>query len=255
MNQLKSIGYCILVWIIFIGQPFAQVPTTKTPVHVWSYYESLPFKTDSTGAGLSQDLVELLNQQSNSPYDFQLEIIPRIRLDYYLQQKHPGMVIFVNWKWMGDSTKQKYLWSHALMKDRNEVVSSTDNPIQYQGPSSLKGLSFAAIRGRRYLGLDTLMEADEIHRRFVNNEGSVLLLLTSGRVQVTSMAKTLLMSHIQKHNLQNKIFISDKPLFTYTRHIMVSKNLPEVYEAVQKFTLNIKKMPKWQAILKKYGLD
>ena len=255
MIWLKNIGNCILLWTVLITQPYAQVLTEKIQVHVWSYYESLPFKTDSSGAGLSQDLVDLLNQQFSNSYDFQLETIPRIRLDYYLQQELPGIVIFVNWTWMGDNNKQKYLWSHELMKGRNEVVSSMKNPIQYQGPSSLKGLSFAAIRGRRYLGLDELMDADVIHRRFVNNEGSVLLLIASGRVQVTSMAKTLLMSHIQKHNLQGKLFVSNKPLFTYTRHIMVSKKLPEVYKAVQEFTLNIKHMPKWQAILKKYGLD
>ncbi|MEH6348165.1 MAG: transporter substrate-binding domain-containing protein [Bermanella sp.] len=252
MSFVKGLVAVICMWASHINPAMCQQSIPMNAIQVWSYYESLPFKINEAGEGLSQDFVDLINQQNK--FQFKLEIIPRVRLDYYLSQKYKGMVLFVNWQWMGKEAKQSYLWSTPLLHDRNEVISSVKSPVEYSGPNSLVGKSFAAIRGRKYTGLDKLLEQDKIHRQFVNNEGSALLLINSGRVQTTSMARILLIPHIQKHKLQGKIFVSDTPLFAFTRHIMTSKSLPKVHDFIQGVVIGLDQNPQWQAILKKHDL-
>lgn len=254
MCLVKDLMAALLIWAALFNCTHAQPTGDNDIIQVWSYYESRPFKTDDSQSGLSKDFVAFLNEQANGQYLFKLDIIPRVRLNYYLKKQQPGVVLFVNWSWMGENAKQKYLWSHPILHDRNEIVSYHKDPIQFNGADSLKGLTFAAIRGRRYLGLDELMEQDIIHRRFVYNESSVLMLIASGRVKVTSMARTHLLPHIKKHQLQGKLFLSDKPLFKFTRHIMTTKELPRVHKFIQEVTQDIKGEVKWQAILEKYNL-
>ena len=255
MRLAKGLLAVSLFWLALATPSLAQLSDQHNIIQVWSYYESLPFKTDNAQSGLSKDFVGFLNSQAKGQYRFKLNIIPRKRLDYYLQEQHQGIVIFVNWSWMGKGAKDKYFWSHPILHDRNEIVSSSKNPVQYDGPNSLKGLSFAAIHGRHYLGLNELMAQGLIKRHDVYNENAVLMLIESGRAQVTSMAKTLLMPHIKKLHLQGKLFISDKALFEFTRHIMTPKSFPIVHEFVQDVTHNINNKPEWQAILEKYGLN
>ena len=252
MPFVKGFVAVICMWALQINPASCQQSNPLETIQVWSYYESLPFQTSETGEGLSQDFVDLLNRQNE--FQFKLEIIPRVRLDYYLSQKYKGLVLFVNWQWMGKEAKQGYLWSAPLLHDRNEVVSSVKNPVQYSGPNSLVGKSFAAIRGRKYTGLEKLLEQDKIHRQFVNNEGSALLLINSGRVQTTSMARILFLPHIQKLKLQGKVFVSDTPLFAFTRHIMTSRSLPKVHDFIQGMVKGLDQNPQWQAILEKYDL-
>ena len=253
MPFVKGLVAMAFIWAIHITPVLSQQARPTDEVQVWSYYESLPFKTNEAGEGLSQDFVDLLNQYN--VFDFKLEVIPRVRLNYYLSQDYSGVVPFVNWQWMGKHSKEKYLWSAPLLHDRNEIISSIESPVQYSGPQSLEGKSFAAIRGRKYAGLEALMAQNKIHRKFVYNEGSVLMLIHSGRVKTSSMARTLLMPHIKKHQLQGKIFISKTPLFSFTRHIMTSKSLPDVHAFIEGVVEGLEKNIKWQAILKKYGLE
>ena len=253
MPFLKALIVAPFLWAMYMHSAHCQQANDREVVQVWSYYESLPFKTNEAGEGLSQDFVDLLNQFN--VFHFKLEVIPRVRLNYYLSQNHAGIVPFVNWQWMGKQSKQNYLWSTPLLHDRNEILSSIKSPIQYSGPLSLEGKSFAAIRGRKYAGLDTLMTQNKIQRQLVYNEGSVLMLLHSGRVQTSSMARTLLMPHIKKHQLQGKIFISDTPLFSFTRHIMTSKSLPKVHGFIEGVVEGLDQNTQWKAILKKYGLQ
>ncbi len=253
MPFVKGFLAAAFMWAIYIHSAFGQQSHPGYVVQVWSYYESLPFKTNESGEGLSQDFVDLLNQ--HNVYNFKLEALPRVRLNYYLSQKHAGIVLFVNWTWMGENSKQDYFWSDPLLHDRNEIISSVNDPVQYLGPNSLVGKSFAAIRGRKYAGLDTLLNQNKIHRQQVYNESSVLMLISSGRVQTSSMARTLLMPQIKKHKLKGQIFFSDKPLFSFTRHIMTSRSLPKVHEFIQGVIKGLDQKPEWQAILKKYGLQ
>ncbi len=251
MALIRNIALALCLW----GPLLSPAHAAPKPVSVWSYYEVAPYKTHEDNSGLAMDLVNLLNLQAQGQFHFSLSIIPRSRLNYYLKNQHQGIVLFVNPVWMGKNSEHDYLWSNLLLEDQNEIISSVHNPIEYTGPDSLKDHSFASIRGRFYLGLEKLLDSGEITRKVANNGGSALLLVSSGRIDATSMARSLLMTRIIKHQLQGKLYLSKIPLLRFTRYIMTSKELPKVHKFLQSVTHDMSKNKPWQIILNKYGLS
>ena len=118
-------------------------------IEAWTYYDVPPFVTGK-GQGLVYDFVELLNLEAKGSYKFKVTVYPRKRLDAQLEAGKQGVVLFVNWEWMGDDARNKYLWGPAIITDRNEVVSRANKRIEFDGTAeSLKGLVFGGLLGRR----------------------------------------------------------------------------------------------------------
>ena len=82
MPFIKGLVALAFMWTILAHPAHGQPSIPENTIQVWSYYESLPFKTNEAGEGLSQDFVHLLNQYN--VYNFKLEALPRVRLDYSL---------------------------------------------------------------------------------------------------------------------------------------------------------------------------
>ncbi len=233
---------------------FASLSHASPTVTVWSYYEAPPFKTNENNAGLAQDFVDLLNQMAQQTFLFQLHTIPRSRLNHYLDNGKNGVVLFVNWAWMGKTSKQDYFWSEALMQDRNEIISSVHKPVNYDGPDSLANLNFVGVRGRRYSKFEALITSGETTRTDVNNEEIALTMIVAGRVDFTSQPKSLALALKKKLKLGGKLYFSPKPLFSFKRYIMTSKNLPQVHAFLLALSKDIQNLPQWQALLKKYDM-
>jgi len=219
----------------------------------WNYYFAPPFMTPNN-QGLALDFVNLLNKESDGRFRFQLLSIPRVRLDQYLDNHQQGIVLFVNWAWMGKGAKENFLWTPKILRDRNEIISSIDKKIVFDSPDSLKGLIFGAIRGRKYKNLEELFTTNQIQRFDVNREEQVLALMMKNRIDVTSQPRTLAIPLSQSMGLKDKIFFSPKPLFSFTRHIMITPKLKEVHAHLSKISKNLENNAEWIAILSKYGL-
>ena len=247
----KFVALIVISYFITLYPPGVRADTPI--ITVWNYYLTPPFKTSKT-EGLAFDFVNLMNKESVGRFHFQLRSVPRSRLNYYLEHNQQGVVLFVNWLWMGKYAKEKYLWSPEILKDRNEVISSIDNKISFEGPESLKGLIFGGIRGRRYKGLESFFSSNEIIRFDVNGEEQVLNMIVKNRVDVTSQPRTLANALIKSLGIEDKIFFSPKPLFHYSRHIMTTPVLVDVHAHLSDFAKNLDGHPEWSAILNKYEL-
>lgn len=246
----------ILLFILTITLLFClpQVLFAKTPtIVVWNYYLAPPFVV-SNKEGLAQDFVNLINKKSMGKFNFELRSVPRARLNRYLKKEQQGIVLFVNWVWMGKNAKQKYLWTNQVLKDQNEIISSLEKKIVFQDPLSLKGLIFGAIRGRKYKGLESLFISNEIQRYNVAKEKQIIEMLLRNRVDVTSQPRTLILALAKEMGVRDKLFFSPKPLFSFTRHIMITSKLEEVSHHLNSIVDNISKDEEWNKILYKYDL-
>lgn len=225
----------------------------QTSITVWNYYLSPPFMVSQT-QGLVYDFVDLLNE-SSSELKFNLKSIPRTQLNKYLEQKKQGIVLFVNWAWMGKNAKERYHWTSLILKDQNEIISSVNKKIVYESPSSLKGLVFGGIRGRKYKGLEKYFNTGEIMRYDVDKEKQVLSMILKNRIDVTSQPRTIVLSLASKMNIEKKLYFSPSPLFSFSRHIMVTKELSNVHTYLNSFIKSLPSNKKWQNILMEYNLQ
>lgn len=237
---------CIL--ILF----YVNLSAKQKHITVWNYYLSPPFMI-SHDQGLVYDFVDLLNSEQNK-YVFHLKSIPRAQLNKLLEQKKQGVVLFVNWTWMGKNAKEKYYWTSPILKDQNEVISSVNKKVIYLSPNSLKGLVFGAIRGRKYKGLEKYFKTGEITRYNVDNEKQVLSMILKNRVDVTSQPRTIVMSLSSKMDIEKQLYFSPTALFSFNRHLMVTKELDYIHEFLNNFTVSLSSSEKWQNILNRYNL-
>ncbi len=154
---------------------------------------------------------------------------------------------------MQDKKQDKYLWGPAILEDRNEIVSRADQKIEYDGTAaSLEGLSFGGIVGRRYLGLMEAMERKEIIREDSWGEVQNIKKLLKKRIEVTTMPKSMLDYFMKNMQLQTKLYISTTPISSYTRHLLVTKQLQVEHGFLSKFVESLSNNSEWQDILRKY---
>ena len=227
-------------------------------VDVWSYYTTPPFIT-AEGEGLSHEFIALLNRTSADSYHFNLRLIPRTRIDRHLQEGSAGAVLFVHWSWMGDQDRSRYLWSPAILSDRNEVASRMQGQgptqIHFDGASSLAGLTFGGALGRKYKGLEPAFADGTITRRDTRREEQNLDMLLHGRIDVTSAAATVLRYHVHAKGLEDDIFFSPTPLFSYTRHLLVTPAIKEVMPLLTRFIESLPHNPDWQQTMQRYAVQ
>ncbi len=249
---IKKLSLTLLVYSLLVSVLSANQSTQV--ITVWNYYQSPPFAI-SKNEGLAIDLVNLLNKKLQNKFIFKLTTLPRSRLNQLLEVDKQGIVLFANWIWMGKDSKNKYLWTPALIQDRNEIISSINKKIIFNNPESLKGLKFGAIRGRKYKGFKELFANNEIKKYNLNRERQALEMIVMNRIDVTSQPRTIALSLIKDLGIEDKIFFSPKPLFSFTRYIMISKELKNLHIDLSLIIQNLEKDDEWKIILEKYNLN
>lgn len=255
--RLRRVGKCSVLAFVMTLLAHQQARALET-VPVWTYYFSPPFIT-AYQRGLSYDFIDLLNQFAKGQYRFEIEPLPRTRINRNLEDKLPGIVLFVNWEWMQDSDKTKYLWSDPILSDRNEIISRRHGTppikIEFNGAESLKGMVFGGLTGRQYKGLEKAFERGDIIRRNVRNEEQNLALLLRDRIDVTSSAATVIRYKIKVTGLQNLVYFSAQPHFSYTRHLLITPQLAKLEPLLNEFIISLDQNPSWQSIKSRYAVE
>lgn len=247
----KKLGV-LLTWCfacLFINAAKAA-PTT---IDVWCYYFAPPFKFEAK-AGLANEFVALLNKQFADRYQFKLRFVPRQRLNTWLDEGKQGVVLFVNWVWMEDKARERFLWTPAILRDQNEIISAAKRPIEYHGPDSLKGLRFGGGIGRKYTELEPLFAAGVIKRYDVAIERQVLGMIAEGRLDVTSQPRSLALALSKQLGLSQKLHFSQTPHFTFTRHLLVTQKLPLLHRELSDLSQRMASLPGWLELTEKHHL-
>lgn len=225
----------------------------KEKIVVWNYYLAPPFFI-SQEQGLAYDFVSLLNEKFENEFIFKLQHIPRARLNKYLSSGDQGIVLFVNWLWMGKDSKDKYFWSDKILDDKNIIVSNINKQFMLENLDPSSSLVFGGIRGRKYRALDEYFRNNSLKRYDVNSEKQVLNMIVKNRVDITTQPFTIATSIANNMNIRDELFFSPKALFSFSRYIMISPKLEELKVPLNSFVKQINENSKWQEILKKYKL-
>ena len=247
-NMQKDILFKI---ITLSGLIFFSSSSFSETINVLSYHIHPPFVT-SDGQGLTYDLVEILNQQSENKYQFKVQKLPRKRLDLKIKVPGPWIVLWVNPAWFGDKLEKKYKWINIL-KDKNAIISHMNKKVEYNSYESLEGMKFGGILGHKYLGIDDLVKAGKINRIDGVHERNNIDVLLKQRVDVILLPDTTIRYYFKRLNLSSKLYISKKPHQKYWRKFMISKTREDLINFISKISLDSNK--KWSTSLKKYGIN
>ncbi|WP_243544394.1 transporter substrate-binding domain-containing protein [Pseudodesulfovibrio tunisiensis] len=252
-NILFGLRICLLVFWGATALCATPVMAGKTVV-AWCYYRTEPFVTGK-GQGLAHDFVKMLNERAEGRFLFTLAFLPRKRIDQRLEYHEPGVVLFVNPIWMNDPDEERYLWTSPMLRDRNEIISSASRPVEYAGVPSLFGLKLGGVFGRRYAPLEQAVATGEILREDSASARLNLLKVAERRVDFITMPRSQAMPLVKSLKIGHRLHFSSKPLFLYTRHVLVTRELHDVYAFLEDFMRKIPDDPEWKRIREKYEVE
>ncbi len=225
-------------------------------VSVWVYHNFPPYIVNATEReGISYDLVRLLTEMSDGRFQFNVEVLPRPRLEKRFMSGDPGIVLWVNHVWFGDPDRTRFLWTNPILADKNVIVSPKGASFQYEGPQSLHGMTLIGVRGHSYTEVDGLVKEGLVDRIDLNAEGQLMRFVASGRGQVAIIANSAARYFVRELDLSDAIHFSKKPHSTYQRYIMVQPHLEPLHEFLQEAILRLKRSEEWTEIVQKYGLN
>ncbi|MBA5638273.1 transporter substrate-binding domain-containing protein [Duganella sp. LX20W] len=226
-------------------------------VTAFNSYAVAPYFVDADH-GLAHALVERLNDKLAPRYRLSLRQIPRIRLDLSELNKgsaFTGAVLFINPRFVDDAARTRFLWSRPLFTDCNLVISSREAPVDYQGPASLAGLRFGAVRGYRYSVLDELARAGKLVREDSQDELSGLNKVARRRLDLTVVPYTIYSYAVAEQALASQLYVAPRPLQCFSRHILVSRARPGLLRALDLAIEALATDPEWKAALASLHLD
>lgn len=237
---------------------FSSHLASKEVVTLWSYYDYPPFVISMADKrGLSFDFVEMLNLfNGDDEYQYELEIVPRKRLDSYLDNGYRGAVLWVNPVFFADVERQKYLWTERLLEDEQSFISKSKTPFIFAGAESLMQPDFVlgGIRGHLYGGIQDEIDAGKIIRSDVSYVKQNIGMLFKDRVNSFLIPFTTMKYYEKEMKLSHKIYYSPTPLNSYTRHILVNHDT-NVHRALSRVVNQLEQDDYWVALLEQYGLD
>lgn len=225
-------------------------------IPVWIYHNFPPFVLDVVEKrGLSFDLADRLSEISDGQYQFEVEVIPRQRLNLRLAAGKRGVVFWANNNWFNDPDKDKYLWARTLMHDQSVVISPQTAPFEYDGPASMMGMKFVGVGGHSYAGVDQLIAQNEIERLDLRGEESVALFIASGRGSVAILPQSATQYFIRQMSLGNTVYVAPQIHTSFERYVMVHPDLVDVFEMIDEALQNLQASREWHSILQAYDLE
>lgn len=225
---MKKILFSLLV--VFSISGFAKEEFT-----VYTYHNHAPFITDKK-QGMSYELIDFLNKNSNGDFSFKLKIVPRNRLNYILKPwkekkcnnsiskkcNKNWMVLWVNHKWgFGSDSLTNFTWV-PLFKDSNIIISANKQALDYTNPKDLIGKKIAGMSGHKYLGIDDLVKEGKITRVNGNTEVENLKVVLSKRVDATILPMSAFKYYKSQDTSFDSLYISETTHQNYMRNIMTT---------------------------------
>jgi len=226
------------------------------PIEAWIYYASPPYRIGATGGeGLAAELVTSLNRLLKGKYEVRQVPLSRDQLEHALEQGRRGFVAFAPSVIFGGIKNGPYLWTAPLFADRQELVSRTSNPFEFNGPASLSKLAFYGVQGHVYPMLEEAMTKGRLHANRAGSEKLLIKALMSKRADVitipTSIAKYFMMTDVA---FGDEAYISRQSLGGFSRHLMFQTGMQRERDDFDQTVRDLGKDPDWIAVLKRYGL-
>ncbi len=230
----------------------------KASPQLLSHYDYPPFAT-TPKQGLTLDWLQWVNERLPADWEpLQMQMLPRKRLDLAMSQADwMGVVPWVSPQFFSDAAMQRYVWSAPVMEDGDVVLSRRSQPVHYQNPESLYGLTLGGVAGHVYAEIDALVAAGLLQREDAPNTGSNLQKLLRGRVDVVFLPRSgLPWWRRQIEAFDQLVFIAEQPRNSFQRRMLLAPRLPKPWrEFLLQAALDMPSDPGWQLALSRYGLQ
>lgn len=244
-----------LLLLLLLLSPLSVLAVER--VAVWAYQPSPPFASEHS-RGLSEALVQLLNEHSTNQkrFDFQLTQLPRKRLDARLADNEPGVLLWATPEFFPARLTAGAHWTLPLLCDTQDFVSRSAAPFDYDGPQSLHGRRLGGILGHRYTALEEDIGQGLIHREDVHSDLQNLNKLLSERIDVALMPRSAWLFYSVTEVSQAQLYVSPSPLYVFDRHLLTTASLgPEATQFIQQLVTDLPRSALWQQLLRRYGLQ
>lgn len=221
-----------------------------------SYYTAPPFVT-GRGQGLTYDFARLLNQHLGAQYQFEVQLLPRKRVDRLLQNNNwYGLVPWVNMSWLDSGENQLFAWTPALLLDQDLLISHNQAPIEWQGPASLQNRVFGGVIGHRYDDIEPLIVNGQIRRDDAPNEWSNLQKLQKRRIDATFIAQSSWRYYLRQYpELLGELNISSSVRKKFSMHLAAPKPSQPLINNIFNALRSGSAQKDWQVLARLYGFD
>ncbi len=220
-------------------------------IRIYSYQNMPPFITGSQ-QGLTYELADYLNEKLKGLFKFIVFRLPRNRADRLVEKGAKGLVPWTSPGWHGDPDEKQYKWTPGYTKDSNCIVSSSSNPFEYDGPSSMKGKTMGGLIGYYYMGLDDLSNKGEFKRVDVSNVRENISRLTTNRIDTALVTESTARFLVKEQNLTSKIHFSTKHHQEFFYQMLSIANSDELNSELDKVAKNMMSDQGWLTRLAKY---
>lgn len=193
---------------------------------------------------IAHELADELNAQAN------FVNIPRMRQVGYLENGVTDVILISNPQWV--SHKNKLIFSKPLFKDKDILVTLTDNPLTINSKEDLYGLNIGTIRGYKYPLIDEDIAQLHISRQDVRDLDSNVQKLLLSRIDAYIDSSILVNYKLSNREDAGKFRIEPLIISTHQIYAAISKksSVPplKIITALEK----LKKNGVIKAILHKY---
>lgn len=220
-------------------------------------YAQPPFvsRTADRSSGLAKTFVDLLNEALGAQGRFQLDHLPRRRLESQLEgRSFSGIALFLAPEFLGPAAQNGAVWSAPVMVDENLIVSM--RPLNLSSLRDLHGLRLGGIAGHVYRLLEPSIESGKIRREDAPDHLSNLRKLCLGRIDFVIISRSEL-AGTQPHVACAAPFrpaAFPEPQVV-VRRVLVRMPRGEDEQHVLDAVTNVACGPDWEQALAQFGLS
>jgi polar amino acid transport system substrate-binding protein len=219
----------------------------QTEVTVFTYNDRPPFVVDKAkGDGIEYRLCAWMNTQG-SQYHFTLKVVSAPEAKAMVAGHDlKGVLIGVSPAWFSEEVRNTWLWSPSVLWDRNEVVSLNSKKVEYNGPATMEGHTFAAVKGFFYPGLMEPIKAGKIERLDTVSELLSLELVAAKKADVTIVSEWTLLYAQLRLFMDGDFYQATKPFQEFERKILLPPDAKALHDFLTRILANLKTNQGWQ---------
>jgi polar amino acid transport system substrate-binding protein len=205
--------------------------------------------------GLAKTFVELVNKATSGQPWFDLENVPRRRLEQTLSGRDfSGVALFLAPEFLVASAQQGVVWSDPVMIDENLIVSV--RPLNVSSLKELHGLRLGGIAGHIYRLLGPMVDEGKVLREDAPDHVSNLRKLCLGRVDFVVISRSELAGttpHVPCVDAFRPTAFPEPQVIV--RRVLVRMPNAESARAVLEAVAAVACGPQWSRALAHYGLS
>lgn len=222
-------------------------------VYLYTYHKKPPFIVSQVEQqGFYYDLAKLLSEYSEN-YNFKTIYVPRKRLNVMvLRDNFDGIVIGASPAWFKDKEEKKFLWTQGFFTDRDEFVSLTSSPFEYEDKHSLNNKILGSVAGYYYFGVNEGVRNGTIKRVNTVGELEVLMLIEKQRVEV-GLVSSSVFKYLRKAGVVNNVFhFSKQPHDEFVRRAFTTKNNQSIHREMVNALAKLEESGKLKQVISQY---